>query len=88
MSTDVITIKQVPQDLKAFWSEQAKANDRSMNRELIRLLDSERKRLLGLQGNFKNFEKINAVVKAVHALPSLDDRPVNDILYDDLGMTK
>ena len=36
--TDVITIKQVPHELKVFWNNRAKLNSRSMNKEIIRLL--------------------------------------------------
>ena len=57
--TDVITIKQVPHDLKVFWNDRAKLNSRSMNKEIIRLLEDERLRLLGSMPAIKDKKRIH-----------------------------
>lgn len=87
MSNDVITIKQVPADLKAFWADRAKENDRSMNKEILRLLEEERQRLLRSPPP-RNDELIDRIVRGMQKLPIIDDRPMDDILYDEEGMPK
>lgn len=88
MSTEIITIKQVPPELKSFWAEQARQHDRSMNKELIRLLELERQRRLGERSAQKDRRAIDAIIKAMRDLPVIDARPVNEMLYDDEGMPK
>jgi len=86
--TDVITIKQVPHELKVFWNNRAKLNSRSMNKEIIRLLEEERMRLLGSTPVIKDRKQIHEVIREMHSLPTIDGRPVDEILYDADGMPK
>lgn len=86
--TDVITIKQVPHDLKVFWNDRAKLNSRSMNKEIIRVLEEERMRLLGSTPVVKDRERIQKVIREMHSLPTIDSRPMDEVLYDRDGMPK
>jgi len=86
--TDVITIKQVPHDLKVFWNDRAKLNSRSMNKEIIRLLEDERLRLLGSMPAIKDKKRIHEVIREMHIIPTIDGRPMDEILYDENGMPK
>ena len=88
ISTDVITIKQVPHELKMFWNTHAKMNSRSMNKEIIRVLEEERLRLLGTAAAAKDKKRIHEIVQAMHSIPTIDDRPMDEILYDKNGMPK
>ena len=86
--TEVITIKQVPHDLKEFWNNRAKLNSRSINKEIIRLLEDERSRLLESTPVIKDKKRIREVIREMHSLPIIDDRPMDEILYDADGMPK
>jgi len=88
METEIITIKQVPAELKLFWVEQARQNGRSTNKELIRLLELERQRILLVEPRKKNKDSIRQTIQAMQHLTALDDRPINEILYDENGMPK
>ncbi len=46
---EIMTIKQVPLELKNFWIEEAKKHDRSMNKEVLRALEEERSRRESVQ---------------------------------------
>lgn len=86
--TDVITIKQVPHDLKEFWNNRAKLNSRYMNKEIIRLLEDERSRLLDSTPAVKDKNRIHEIIQKMHSVPTLDGRPMDEILYDADGMPK
>lgn len=83
-----VFIKQIPADLKSFWSEEAKRNSRSMNKELIRVLEEERARREASARPKKNMDAIMAAVREVQRFTITDLRPMNEILYDSEGMPK
>lgn len=83
-----IFIKQIPEDLKRFWSSEAKRNSRSMNKEMIRLLEDERARREAGPRPKKSLEAIMAAARQVQSFAVTDNRPVDEILYDAEGMPK
>lgn len=87
MST-VMTIKQVPDDLKRFWADEAKRHDRSMNKEVLRVLEVERSRREAATAPSKDVESIRAAARRLQSFALVDQRAVEEILYDDEGMPK
>ena len=87
MST-VMTIKQVPDDLKRFWADEAKRHDRSMNKEVLRVLEVERSRREAATAPSKDIESIRAAARRLQSFALVDQRAVEEILYDDEGMPK
>lgn len=87
MST-VMTIKQVPDDLKQFWADEAKRHDRSMNKEVLRVLEAERSRREAATAPSKDVESIRAAARRLQSFALVDQRAFEEILYDDEGMPK
>lgn len=86
--TAVMTIKQVPDDLKRFWAEEAKRHDRSMNKEVLRLLEEERARREAAKVPSKDIDSIKAAARRLQSFALVDQRAINEILYDEEGMPK
>lgn len=88
MSDATLLIKKMPADLKLWLAREAARNDRSMNKETIRLLEEARE----MRGNTHKPERddqaIAQIVKDLRALPIKDKRPMDKILYDESGMPK
>ena len=87
MST-VMTIKQMPDDLKQYWAEEAKRHDRSMNKEVLRVLEEERARREASKSPTKDTASINAAARRLQSFAVLDERPIEELLYDAEGMPK
>lgn len=87
MST-VMTIKQVPDDLKRFWAEEAKRHDRSMNKEVLRVLEEERNRREAASAPSKDIDSIKAAAHRLQSFALIDKRAIEEILYDENGMPK
>jgi hypothetical protein len=86
--SEILTIKQVPGDLKSFWADEAKRNSRSMNKEIIRVLEEERLRREAATRPGKNIAAIMEAARRVQSFAVTDNRPMNEILYDEEGMPK
>ena len=86
--SEVLTIKQIPDDLKNFWALESKRNSRSMNKEIIRVLEDERLRREAAARTGKNIEAIMEAARRVQSFAITDKRPMDEILYDEEGMPK
>ena len=86
--SEVMTIKQMPAELKQYWAEEAKRHDRSMNKEVLRVLEEERARREAAKSPGKDLESIIAAARRLQSFAVVDQRPIDDILYDDQGMPK
>jgi hypothetical protein len=86
--SEVLVIKQVPDDLKKFWAEEAKQNARSIDHEIISVLEDERARRELAPPERKNMAEILEAARRLQSFKVLDDRSLEDILYDDEGMPK
>ncbi len=86
--TEIMTIKQMPADLKRYWAEEAKRHDRSMNKEVLRLLEEERARREAAKAQAKDMDSIMASARRLQSFAVVDQRPVEEILYDEQGMPK
>ena len=86
MTEATLLIKKIPTDLKDWLAAEALRNHRSMNKETIRLLEEARS-LRGQAGKpARDSQSIAVILQAMHALPVLDARPMNEALYDDSGL--
>ena len=83
-----MTIKQVPDDLKRFWAEEAKRHDRSMKREVLRVLEEERNRREAASAASKDIDSIKAAARRLQSFALIDQRAIEEILYDEHGMPK
>jgi hypothetical protein len=83
---EIMTIKQVPLELKNFWIEEAKKHDRSMNREVLRVLEEERSRRESMQPKRKNIDKIMAAARHLQSIPITDHRSIEELLYGEDGL--
>lgn len=86
--SEVLTLKQMPDDLKKFWAAEAKRNARSINGEIIRVLEEERARREGAVPPVKNMAEIMEAAQRSQSFKVVDARPIEDILYDEAGMPK
>ena len=86
--SEVMTIKQMSADLKRFWAEEAKRHDRSMNKEVLRVLEEERARREAAISPAKDMSSIIAATRRLQSFTLLDQRSADDILYDEEGMPK
>lgn len=86
--SEILTIKQIPNDLKQFLAEEAKRNARSMNREIIRVLENERVRRQRAASSGKNMVEIMEAARRLQSFHVVDTRPVEVILYDEAGMPR
>ena len=86
--SEILTIKQVPADLKRYWAEQAKKHDRSMNKKVLLVLEEERIRREAAECPAKNMDRIVAAACRLQNFAVIDQRPIEAILYDDEGMPK
>ena len=85
---EIMIIKQIPADLKQYWAEEAKRHDRSMNREVLRVLEEERARRQAAHASVKDMDGILEAARRLQSFAVLDDRPIDDLLYDKEGMPR
>lgn len=88
MNDATLLIKKMPADLKLWLAHEAARNDRSMNKETIRLLEEARALRENALKPERDNEAIERILKDLRALPLLDTRPMDDVLYDESGMPK
>ncbi len=86
--SEVMTIKQIPAELKKYWAEEAKKHDRSMNKEVLRVLEEERARREAAKSPAKDMDSIMVAARRLQSFAVVDPRPIETILYDDEGMPK
>ena len=86
--SEVMTIKQVPAELKKYWAEEAKKHDRSMNKEVLRVLEEERARREAAKSPAKDMDSIMVAARRLQSFAVVDQRPIEAVLYDDEGMPK
>jgi len=84
--SDILVIKQVPEDVKAFWSAQAKSNARSMNKELLLVLMREKERRERVESPKKQMSDIMRTLEEFRKLPVLNPNANDKMLYDDQGL--
>ncbi len=81
-----MTIRDVPDELHSWLKQQAEAHHRSVNKEVIVVLDSLRKQNVVPQAR-PTVEEIMASAHRFYSLPVLDDRSDEEIVgYDENGI--
>ena len=88
MTEATLLIKRIPVDLKQWLAVEAARNDRSMNKEAIRLLEEARASRENENKPSRDAKSITRILERMRSLPTLDARHVNDMLYDEAGMPK
>ena len=88
MTEATLLIKRIPVDLKQWLAVEAARNDRSMNKEAIRLLEEARASREIENKPSRDAKSITRILEKMRSLPTLDARHVNDMLYHDSGMPK
>lgn len=88
MNDATLLIKKIPADLKQWLAKEAARHDRSMNREAIRLLEEARALRESKSERLGEGKSVDQILKRLRALPVLDARPMEEILYDEAGMPK
>lgn len=88
MNDATLLIKKMPADLKRWLAKEASQHDRSMNKEAIRLLEEARALRERESVPHKEEKSVDQILKRLRALPVLDQRPMEEILYDESGMPK
>ena len=88
MNDATLLIKKMPADLKQWLAHEAARNDRSMNRETIRLLEEARALREKAPKPERDNKTIEQILRDLRALPILDKRPMDKVLYDKRGMPK
>jgi hypothetical protein len=86
MTDATLLIKKMPSDLKDWLAAEAQRNHRSMNKETIRLLEEARSLRDKAGKPARDAQSIVGILQAMHALPVLDARPMNEALYDAAGL--
>ena len=86
MTEATLLIKKVPSDLKDWLAGEARRNHRSMNKETISLLEEARSLRSKAGKPARDAQSIAGILQAMHALPVLDPRPMNEVLYDTSGL--
>lgn len=82
------TIDNVPSELSKFWEEEAERHGRSIHAEILALLEHERANRIAARQPEKNFDEILSAARILQSLPVIDDRDINEILYDKDGLPK
>ena len=86
MTEATLLIKKIPSDLKDWLAAEALRNHRSMNKETIRLLEEARSLRDKAGKPERDSQSIANILQAMHALPVLDARHMNEALYDASGL--
>ena len=83
-----LTLRDVPDDLHNWLKRQAETHHRSMNKEVLALLETVRSREPTSRQRM-TYEEIMAISKECAALPVLDTRSEDEILgYDENGIPR
>jgi len=83
-----LTLRDLPQQLHAWLKRQASAHRRSVNQEVIALLEAVRS-TTGERAPKLRAEELLEIGRRCAALPELDTRSVDDILgYDEHGVPR
>lgn len=81
-----LTIRDLPDDLHGWLKQQAEAHHRSVNKEVIAVLESLRGQSAVPQTK-PTVEEIMAIARRFSSLPVLDDRSDDEIIgYDENGI--
>ena len=86
MNDATLLIKKMPADLKQWLADEAARNDRSMNKQTIRLLEEARALRENAARPDRDSKAIEQILKDLRALPIMDKRPMDEVLYDESGM--
>ena len=86
MNDATLLIKKMPADLKQWLADEAARNDRSMNKQTIRLLEEARALRENAAMPDRDSKAIEQILKDLRALPIIDKRPMDEVLYDESGM--
>jgi len=86
MTEATLLIKKIPSELKGWLAAEALRNHRSMNKETIQLLEEARSLRDKAGKPARDSQSIAGILQAMHALPVLDARPMNEALYDSSGL--
>ena len=86
MTEVTLLIKKMPADLKDWLAGEAQRNHRSMNKETICLLEEARSLRSTTGRPARDAQSIAGILQTMHALPVLDPRPMNEMLYDTSGL--
>jgi hypothetical protein len=88
MTEATLLIKRMPADLKDWLAGEALRNHRSMNKETIHLLEEARALRDKATKPGRDPQALANLLANLHALPVLDARPLNEMLYDAEGLPK
>jgi len=86
MTKATLLIKRMPADLKDWLAGEAQRNHRSMNKETMRLLEEARTLRDKAAKPGRDPKALANILATMHALPVLDARPLNEMLYDAAGL--
>jgi t-SNARE complex subunit (syntaxin) len=86
MTEATLLIKRMPADLKTWLASEALRNHRSMNKEAIRLLEEARALRDKVAKPERDLQALTSLLATMHALPVLDARPLDEMLYDVSGL--
>ncbi len=86
MTEATLLIKRMPADLKDWLASEAQRNHRSMNKETIRLLEEARALRDKAAKPGRDPQALASLMASMHALPVLDARALNEMLYDAAGL--
>ena len=86
MTEATLLIKKMPADLKDWLAQEAIRNHRSMNKETISLLEEARSLRERSGKPVRDAQAITGILQTMQALPVLDTRPLNEMLYDASGL--
>lgn len=86
---EILTINQIPAELKNFWTNEARRNSTSVDAEILHVLEAERRRREAAATRpTKNIEAIMEAARRVQSFAITDNRPMDEILYDNEGMPR
>jgi len=86
MTEATLLIKRMPADLKNWLAGEAQRNHRSMNKETIQLLEEARALRAKATRPERDSRALASILAAMHAVPVLDARTLNEMLYDASGL--
>ncbi len=86
MGDATLLIKKIPSELKDWLAAEAQRNHRSMNKETIRLLEEARSVRDKAGKPARDAQSIAGILQAMHSLPVLDTRTLDEALYDASGL--
>lgn len=86
MTEATLLIKRMPVDLKDWLAGEAQRNHRSMNKETIRLLEEARALRANATKPERDARALAGILAAMQAVPLLDARILDEVLYDASGL--